>query len=149
MPRFGYSVKPEEPYAKAYGRELRVSPKDAVEVCRAIRGLSLEKAKELLERVQKRLTSIPYRTHRKKLAHRRGAGGSGAYPAKVARELLRVLKNAEENAKYKGLEVERLKVVHASAYKGIVIPGLMPRAFGRATPANKPLTNVEIVLKEG
>jgi len=148
MPKFGYSAKVEEPCAKAYGKELRVSPKDAMEVCRALRGMRLGKAKEFLEKVQKRVTPVPFRTHNKKVAHRRGTGGAGAYPVKVAKELLKVLKNAEENAKYKGMEVEKLKIVHASAYKGMTIPGILPRAFGRATAANKPLTNVEIILKE-
>jgi large subunit ribosomal protein L22 len=148
MPRFGYSAKIEGPHAKAYGRELRISPKDAVEICRVIRGMKLVKAKEFLRRVQRREVPVPYRTHKKKLAHKRGVSGAGAFPVKAARELLRVLQNVEENAKYKGMEVEKLQIVHASAYKGITIPGIMPRAFGRATPANKPLTNVEIIVKE-
>lgn len=148
MPKFGYSAKVDEPCAKAYGKELRVSPKDAMEVCRTLRGMKLEGAKEFLENVQKKTAPVTYLTHNKKVAHRRGARGSGAYPVKVARELLKVLKNAEENAKYKGMEVEKLKIVHASAYKGMTIPGILPRAFGRASAANKPLTNVEIILKE-
>ena len=148
MPKFGYSAKIEEPCARAYGKELRISPKDAVEICRAIKGMKLEKAREFLQKVQKKAIAVPYRTHKKKLAHKRGISGPGAYPVKAARELLKVLKNVEENAKYKGLDVEKLKIVHASAYKAIVIPGIMPRAFGRATQANKPLTNVEIIVKE-
>lgn len=148
MPKFGYSAEAGEACAKAYGRELRISPKDAMEVCRALRGMKLERAKEFLERVQKKTSPVPFRTHNKKVAHRRGTGGAGAYPVKAARELLKVLRNAEENAKYKGMEVEKLKIVHASAYKGMTIPGILPRAFGRATAANKPLTNVEIILKE-
>ncbi len=148
MPRFGYSARIDEPCAKAYGRELRISPKDAVEICRVIKGMKLENAKQFLQKVQKKKVPVPYRTHKKKLAHKRGIPGAGAYPVKAAKELLKVLKNVEENAKYKGLDVERLRIVHASAYKGIIVPGIMPRAFGRATPANKPLTNVEIIVKE-
>jgi large subunit ribosomal protein L22 len=147
MPKFGYSAKIGEPCAKAYGKELRVSPKDAVEVCRAIRGMSLEKAKEFLTNVQKKKVAVPYRIHRKKLAHKKVVG-VGAYPVKAAREILKVLKNAEENAKYKGMDVEKLKIVHAAAYKGITIGGIIPRAFGRASAFNKPLANVEIILKE-
>lgn len=147
MPKFGYSAKIEEPCARAYGKELRVSPKDAVEVCRAIQGMSLDRAKEFLAEVQKKKVAVPYRTHKKKLAHKKVVG-VGAYPVKAAREILKVLENAEENAKYKGLDVEKLRIVHASAYKGIIIAGIVPRAFGRATAFNKPLANVEIILKE-
>lgn len=148
MPRFGYSMKVEEPCARAYGKEMRVSPKDAVEVCRTIRGMFLEKAKEYLEDVCKKRRAIPYSIHKKKLAHKKGTKGGGAYPVKTAKEILRVLKNAEENAKYKGLDPDKLKIIHASAYRGIRIRGILPRAFGRATAFDKPLTNVEIFLKE-
>ena len=148
MPKFGYSAKVSEPCAKAFGKEMRISPKHAMEVCRAIRGMRLNAAKEYLEAVRVKKKAVPFMRHRKKLAHRKGAKGSGQYPVKAAREILAVLKNAEANATYKGLDTEKLRVVHASAYKGITIPGVLPRAFGRATPFNKPLTNVEIVLKE-
>ncbi len=148
MPKFGYSAKIEEPLARALGKEIRMSPKDAMEVCRAIRGMKLKTARLYLENVVKKRQAVLYLVHNKKLAHKKGIGGGGAYPVKAAGELLKVLKNAEENAKYKGLDVDKLKIVHASAYKGITVRGIVPRAFGRATPANKPLTNVELVLKE-
>jgi len=131
----------------AYGKELRVSPKHAMEVCRAIKGMSLNVAKEYLEDVQLKKKAVPFRRHNKKLAHRRGAKGSGQYPVKAAYEISKVLKNAEANASYKGLDIEKLRVVHASAYKGISIPGQMSRAFGRTSPSVSPLTNVEIILK--
>ncbi|MEW6592466.1 MAG: 50S ribosomal protein L22 [Candidatus Hadarchaeota archaeon] len=148
MPKYGYSAKIDEPNAKAYGKELRVSPKDSMEICRAIRGLPLSVAKDYLEKVKMKKKAIPYVRHNKKLAHKKGGVGPGAYPVKAAGEILKVLKNAEENAGYKGMAAEKLKVVHASASKGITMPGIIPRAFGRASPFNKPTTNVEIILKE-
>jgi large subunit ribosomal protein L22 len=138
----------EEPCAKAFGKEMRVSPKHAMEVCRAVKGMKLAAAKEFLQAVIVKRKPVPFKRHRKKLAHRRGAGGSGQYPVKASRAILKVLGNAEANATYKGLDTEKLRIVHASAHKGITIPGFMPRAFARATPFNKPLTNVEIILKE-
>lgn len=146
MPKFGYSAEIEGPVARALGKERRISPKQAMEVCRAIRGMSLDEAKEYLEAVQQKKRAVPILRHRKKVAHR-GPKGSGQYPVKAAREILKVLKNAEANAIYKGLDVEKLKVVHASAYKGTSIPGFIPRAFGRSSPAISPLTNIEIILK--
>lgn len=148
MPRFGYSCKVEEPCAKAMGRELRISPKDAVEICREIKGMKLREAQSYLEEVVKGERAVPFRRHAKKVAHHKGTKGAGAFPAKAAKAILEVLKNAEANAAYKGLDAEKLKVVHASASRGIILPGILPRAFGRATPYNRPLTNVQIVLKE-
>lgn len=146
MPKFGYSAKVEGPVAMAFGKERRISSKQAMEVCRAIRGMRLSVAKEYLEAVQQKKRSVPILRHRKKVAHR-GSKGSGQYPVKAAREILKVLANAEANATYKGLEVEKLRVVHASAYKGISVPGYFARAFGRTSPAIAPLTNIEIILK--
>jgi len=119
-----------------------------MEVCRAIKGMRLATAKEYLQAVVDKKKPVPFKRHRKKVAHRRGAGGSGQFPVKTARAILKILENAEANATYKGLDAEKLKIVHASAHKGITIPGFLPRAFARATPFNKPLTNVEIILKE-
>ncbi len=150
MPRFGYSAKVEGPCAKAIGKEIRVSPKHAVEVCRAIRGMRLAAAKEYLQAVVEKEKAVPFKRHRKKLAHRGALQGGdvGKYPVKAARAILGVLENAEANARYKGLDEEKLRVIHAGAQRGIIIPGFKPRAFARASPFNTPTTNVEIILKE-
>jgi large subunit ribosomal protein L22 len=150
MPKFSYSYKPEEPFARAMGKELRVSPKHAREVCNFIRGKKLNFVKGYLGEVVEKRKLIPFKRHGKKLAHHRGVQGAdaGQYPVKTAKLILEVLKNAEANAEYKGLDLEHLFIAHASAQKGITIRGFTPRAFARATPSYKPLTNVEIVLKE-
>jgi large subunit ribosomal protein L22 len=150
MPKYGYSAKFEEPVARALGKEMRVSPKHAMEVCRAIRGMKLAVAKNYLQDVIKKKRAVPYRRHKKKIAHRGGmmSGDAGQYPVKAASAILKVLENAEANAKYKGMDEEKLRIVHASAQKGITIPGFIPRAFARATAFNKPTSNIEIILKE-
>jgi large subunit ribosomal protein L22 len=150
MPQLGYSAKINEPCAKAMGKEMRVSPKHAMEVCRTICGMRLPQAKEYLESVKEKKKAVPFKRHRKKLAHRRALTGwdAGQYPVKAVGAVLEVLQNAEANAGYKGLDIERLRVVHAGAQKGITIPGILPRAFGRSSSFNKPTTNIEIILKE-
>ena len=72
----------------------------------------------------------------------------GKYPVKAATEILKVVRNAESNAEFKGLDIERLRIIHASAYPGIKLKRAIPRAFGRSSPKNKSLTHVEIVLEE-
>ncbi|MDI6819379.1 MAG: 50S ribosomal protein L22 [Candidatus Hodarchaeaceae archaeon] len=150
MPKFGYSAKVEEPCARAMGKEMRISPKHAMEVCRAIRNMRLVAAREYLQAVIAKKKAVPFRRHRKKLAHRRAipSWDAGQYPVKAAGAILEILENAEANAKYKGLDPEKLRIVHASAQKGIVIPGFKPRAFARTTSFNKPTTNVEIIARE-
>ena len=73
---------------------------------------------------------------------------SGRYPVKAAEQILKVLENAEANAEYKGMDTEKLVIEHISSHKGIVIPGYIPRAFGRMTPFNTPTTHIQIVLQE-
>ncbi len=151
MPKFGYSVEVDtERTVKASGRELKVSPKHAREVCMAIRGMRLDKAKQLLEQVMEKRKPVPFRRFTKKLGHTHGMQKTmvGKYPIKAAAEILKVLRSAEGNAEFKGLDVERLRVIHASAYPGIKLKRAIPRAMGRSSPKNNVLTHVEVVLEE-
>jgi len=136
--------------AKAIGRSLRISPKHAVEICRQIRGMQLEDAKDYLNRIIRMEEPLPFKRHNKKIAHRRGIKGwpSGRYPVKAATQMLAVLEGAEANAEYKGLDTENLKIAHISSHKGTIMKGWTPRAFGRASPFNTPTTHIQIVLEE-
>ncbi len=135
---------------KASGRQLRVSPKAAREVCNALKGMRLNEAKDFLEAVAEKRKAVPFLRHRKKMAHRRGLqkADAGKYPVKTARKILEVLKSAEANAEYRGFDIERLRVIHASAYPGMKIRKYIPRAFGRMSPYFKTLCHVEVVLEQ-
>ncbi len=152
MPTWRYSVSELDPdrTALASGRDLRISYKAAVEVCDAIRGMMLQDAKRFLEGVIAKKRPVPFRRFKKKQPHRRGLQGfyAGRYPVKAAKAILRVLENAENNADFKGLDTERLRIIHIAAQKGTKIRGYMPRAFGRATPWNEQLTHIEVVVEE-
>jgi large subunit ribosomal protein L22 len=152
LPKWGYSVVNLDPETtvKASGREMRVSPKSAVEVCTAIKGMKLDQAKTFLEQVQQKKKAVPFRKHRKTLPHRKNLQkiSAGRYPVKAATQILEVLESAESNATYKGLDIEHLRIAHAAAYPGIKIKRYIPRAMGRATPRNKTLCHVEIVLEQ-
>ncbi|MCS7140079.1 MAG: 50S ribosomal protein L22 [Candidatus Nezhaarchaeota archaeon] len=152
MPEFGYSLQDYDPdkMARASGRDLRVSWKKAIEVCYFIKGKKLSQARELLEKVLKKEIMIPFTRFRKKRAHHGSVHGyaSGGYPIKVVREVLKILRNVETNAENKGLDVEKLVIVHAAAHKGPVIKKYIPRAFGRSTPFFQQLVHIEIAVKE-
>jgi large subunit ribosomal protein L22 len=154
MPKWGYSIiqgslNPETT-AKASGRELKVSHKAAREVCRAVRGMMLNTAKQYLRDVIAMKKAVPYARYNKKLGHRRGLVRTfaGRYPIKASEQILRVIEAAESNAENKGLDVDRLKVMHAAAYPGMKIKRFTPRAQGRASPKYNTTTHVEIVLEE-
>jgi large subunit ribosomal protein L22 len=146
----GYSVQNLDPEAtaKALGRDIAVKPKFTVNVCRAIKGMQVAKAKDFLERVIRAEQAVPFRTHNHNTAHRRSAPGPGAYPKGAATAVLRVLKDAESNAEYKGLDPDELVVWHTAAHRASPIQGMMPRAHGRAGAWDKSTSHIEIVLRE-
>ena len=154
MPKWGYSIAEEEldpeKTVRASGRELRVSPKHAREVCRTIRGMTLTQAKQYLKDVMDKKRAVPFRRFKKKLGHRHGLekAYAGKYPVKAAKYILRIVEGAEANAEYKGLDTERLRIIHASASKGMKIKRYMIRAQGRSTQKFKTLSHIEIVLEE-
>jgi len=154
MPKWGYSIIQEtlnpEKTAKASGRELKVSHKAAREVCRAVRGMKLSTAKEYLREVIAMKKAVPYARYTKKLGHRHGIEHSfaGRYPIKTTEQILRVIEAAQANAENKGLDVDRLRIMHSAAYPGMKLKRFTPRAHGRASPKYDITTHVEIVLDE-
>jgi large subunit ribosomal protein L22 len=144
--KYSTNVDPEKT-ARAYGYELHCSPKDSKNIAYAISGMKIEKAKTYLQEIADMKRALPAVYHKQKVAHRKGIG-PGSYPQKAARYILKILKNAENNAEYKGFDVENLQIKHVSAYRGRIIRGFMPRAQGRATDWNRKTTNIEIILEE-
>ncbi len=153
MVRFGYSYnKKHDParVAKAMGREMRISHKDAMEICREIRGMNLDEALEYLDKVVAGIQAVPYKTHCKKLSHKKSLNKwhSGRSPVAATKAIMELLENARSNAKYKGLDEDSLFIRHASARKGFIIRGFRHRARGRVDSFDSPTTNVEIWLGE-
>ncbi len=82
MKGFSYPYNPEI-HAAARGTGLNVSPKAAREVCHALKGMELEKAKNYLERVIDLEQAVPFKRHDGKVGHRKGKGmSSGRFPVK-------------------------------------------------------------------
>ncbi len=152
MPQFDYSFQGYDPavHVRASGREVNVSPKAAREISLAIRGMPLPKAIELLESVEKMKMPIAFRRHKLKVGHRSELVGfpTGSYPVKTARAFVNILKSLQSNAEFKGLDPERLKIVHAAALAGRVVKDFVPRAMGRSSPNFHVLVHIELVGRE-
>ncbi len=147
MRGYTFNAKPGESVARARGIEVPVSPKKTYEVMNAIRGLSVEKARTVLEDVISEKKAIPFRRYNQETAHHTGVG-PGRFPKKIARQLLKLLANAESNAEYEGLETDQLYIKVAACARGRIRRATMPRAHGRATAWNEQTTNIEIVVAE-
>jgi large subunit ribosomal protein L22 len=152
MPKWGYTITGLDPErtVKASGRELNISHKAAREVCKVLRGMSLDQAKNHLTKVMQKKQPIPFRRYKKKVGHIHGLEKTcaGRYPIKTAKKILKVLEGAEANAEFKGLDPEKLIIIHTTAYPGMKIKRYTMRAFGRSSPKIQTLTHVELVLEQ-
>ncbi|MCS7099103.1 MAG: 50S ribosomal protein L22 [Sulfolobales archaeon] len=158
MPVWRYSVRlrDESRIAKAVLWDAPISRKEAYEILKVLRGMKLTDAKKFLEDVIAMKRAVPYSRYKLSIAHKSGLADSfpkwkspiGRYPVKTAKYILKLLSNLENNAESKGLDVERLAIVHAAAHRGPYLKRWMPRAFGRATPKFRSLTHVEMMVKE-
>ena len=120
-----YTVKPKEKHAKAYGRNLKISRKAAVKLCRVIRNKPLKRSKRLLENLVNKKQTLHGKTY-----------------TKTANEILKILNSCEKNASE--LDNEKL-FVHASAHEGSVMRRRRRKAAYGSRMKN---TNVEIILIE-
>jgi large subunit ribosomal protein L22 len=154
VPKWGYSITEEEldpeKTVKASAREIRVSHKSAREICRTIKGMMLTQAKDFLEEVSAKEKPVPFRRYTKKLGHRHGLqkAFAGRYPVKAAREIRKLLLGAEANAENKGLDTDRMRIIHAATSQGMKVKRSLPRAQGSNSPLIDIMVHVEIALEE-
>ena len=143
--------------ALAWGRDLPIKWKHAVEICNAImeKRMTLKEAQEFLENVIELKEWVPFYRFKGDVAHRPGEGRqwkikSGRYPVKAAKYILRVLKDAEANARAKNMNPENCRILLIAAHKGRIIR----RRVDRIGPGLfrgwkiKRATNIEVVVVE-
>ena len=136
-------------HVRAAIREKPISHKHAREIALAIKGLSIEKARDYLLDVTKFKRSIPFKRYKNQVGHKSDPGTmSGRYPEKAATEILRLLDNLESNAEYKGMDLDRLKIINTTVHKGRLLKRFIPRAMGRSSAKNNALIHLAIVAQE-
>jgi len=153
MPNYSYSFTnfDKTKHVRSALREKDISHKHAREVALAIRGMSIENAREFLESVIAKQIAVPYRRYNNEVAHRsniRDGFFAGRFPKKTAGEFLKLLDNLESNGEYKGMDLDRLKIVSAVTHKGTKLERFTPRAMGRSSPKIDTLVHVELVAHE-
>jgi large subunit ribosomal protein L22 len=151
MARTGYSQTVEgDDIARAKANELPISPKHAIEIADFIKNKTTKEAIAYLEDVVDLKKAIPFKKFNRNVAHKRGLEkwDAGRFPVKASRSYIRLLKSAEKNAEYIGLDSESLKIIHVAANRGRGFRGIFPRAMGRATPKRRETVNIEIIVRE-
>ena len=151
MPTRYFSFQNFDPtkHVRAAIREKPISHKHAREIAVAMKGLSIEKARDYMLDVINLKRSIPFRRYKNQVGHKSDPGTmSGRYPQKAATEILKLLDNLESNAEYKGMDLDRLRIINATVHKGRLLKRFIPRAMGRSSAKNNALIHVEVVAQE-
>ncbi|MBN1897093.1 MAG: hypothetical protein JW789_05250 [Candidatus Aenigmarchaeota archaeon] len=123
-----YAFKPaSKKSVKVYGRGINVSEKSGKILCKEMNGKNVVKAKAFLQRLLDRTQDL-----------------DGKYYTKTAGHLLDLIKSAESNAEFKGLDVEKM-VVNASVHNGFKF--MRPRRF-KMRRQQKKIANVQVILQQ-
>ncbi|HEX9320068.1 MAG TPA: 50S ribosomal protein L22 [Nitrososphaeraceae archaeon] len=154
MPTYSYSFQnfDKAKHVRASIRETDISHKHARETAAAVKGLTVEKARNFLEDVIERKIAVPYRRYNNEVAHRSNIKDgffSGRFPRKTCNEFLKLLDNLESNAEYKGMDLDRLIIISCVVHKGTKLERFTPRAMGRSSPKIDTLVHIEVVAQEG
>jgi len=154
---YKYSLKVDEKGAKAQGHDWNASHKDLANICRAIKGKSVEKAEKILDGAITLKHAIPYHKFNTGCGHRSELGGKkGRYPRKECLLVKKLLENAVSNAVHKGLDESKLVVAGARAFKQNEYPryrrffvSSVTLGYGRrAVWANYTTSRVELTVAE-
>ncbi len=143
--KYAFEADPKKT-SRARVDRSRVSYKNAIEIGRHIKGMVLKKAQMCLEDAVALKRPIPFKHFIKDQAHRKGAGmAAGRFPVKTAEQMLKLLKNAEDNADGKGLDTDKLFVKNVAACKAGKGIYRGSRGFGRRRAKN---ANIQVTLEE-
>jgi len=145
MPQYNHAFPAfnKELMARAVGRDMAISTKQAIEICNYLRRRKLAQAKKLLEEVTEKRRAIPFKKFTDGVGHRRGKMAAGRFPVKASTAILKLLESAEANAQTKGLNTGQLEIVHICANKAH-----SPVHYGRHHGREFKRTHVEVVVQE-
>merc|ERR1719387_955844 len=150
-----YAIEPDNATkaAKAKGSNLRVHFKNTRETAQAIKAMPLHRATKYLKNVIAQKEIIPFRRFmggvgRHAQANQVHGTAQGRWPVKSAEFLLHMLKNAESNAEYKGLDPDHLVVDHIQVNRAAKMRRRTYRAHGRINPYMSSPCHIEICLVE-
>lgn len=131
----------EEHLAKAKAKDLPISTKQSIEICRCLRYKNTVLAVKILNEALQFKKAIPFKKFIRDMGHKPGIA-SGRYPQKASQAFIKLIRTVEANAQFKGLNTSNLKITKILANKAAI-----PLSGGRHHTAAK-RTNLEIEVKE-
>ncbi|XP_031634958.1 60S ribosomal protein L17-like [Contarinia nasturtii] len=137
---------------KSRGSNLRVHFKNTHEAAQAIKKMPLRRAQRFLKNVVDKKECVPYRNFNGGVGRcaqaKQWGTTQGRWPKKSADFLLQLLKNAESNSEYKGLDVDRLVIDHILVNRAPCLRRRTYRAHGRINPYMSSPCHIEVILSE-
>ena len=115
---FMNKIETEPHQARALGKNMPISWKDATEIGRFIKGDTTEKAENKLEKVIEKELPVPMTKFDSDAGHKSGAGDSGKYPVKAAKHILELVQEAQANAEHQGLNTGALHIDNVITNQG-------------------------------
>ncbi len=138
--------------ARALTTNQPVSLKYSLEIGRTIKGKNIQAAEKMLNDIISQKQYLPLRTYTKKVPHRKGTSvlgtKAGRYPQKTCHIWLNLLNSVKANADVKGLDSQKLQIIHATAFQGFqrIRNQSQGRISGKARKAKS--AHLEIVVRE-
>ncbi len=109
--------------------DARISFKSSLIICQELKGKKVEKAKKLLENLINKKISLRKR-----------------YYTNTAKKILELLDNVESNARFKGLNPEKLFIKNIKVDKGSKF--IRPKSRWRFRGRKAKATNIKVVIEE-
>lgn len=138
--------------ARAFASNQGISLKYATELCRELKGKRIGRAEKFLQNIIEKKEFLPLRRYHKKVPHRKGQSRSnvkaGRYPKKACEAFLSLLNSVKANADFKGLDTEKLLIVHAFASQGYHKIGHQPKGRIGGKRWQKKSAHIEIIAME-
>jgi len=149
-----YSLDPENASksAKARGSHLRVHFKNTRETAQTIKRMHLRRAVAYLKNVIGHKECVPFCRYTGgvgRCAQAKAWGTTqGRWPKKSAEFLLQLLKNAESNAEFKGLDCDHLVIEHIQVNRAPKMRRRTYRTHGRINAYMSSPCHIEVILAE-
>ncbi|MDD5417958.1 MAG: 50S ribosomal protein L22 [Candidatus Nanoarchaeia archaeon] len=134
--KYAFQGYDKENMARAAGTYMPASFKYLREIGRFIRGKLLIRAISELNEIKAMKRPLPLTKYNKDVGHKKGIA-AGRYPVKTVGTVINVLENVLANAREKGLNENRLEIIHVSSSKSVA----KERKRGK-------IANFEVVVSE-
>lgn len=133
---------------------MRVHYKHCREIAQAIKGRSLENAKQYLTNVTQYTEAIPFTKYtggigRHSAAHKyKTPGDKVSWPQKATKTFIDLLTNITSNVVEKNLDITKVKITHAQANQAPKMRRRTYRAHGRINAYLSSPAHIEIIAEE-